>query len=770
LIEDILFFRPLAQNEGEANEMAEGSGETEKGLGLQAGKGGAPPDAPGGQGTAKAELQLSQEDREELRHAIETINRLIAASKSLSLYPMHHPVAQEALSMLSEALQRFLHRYDEFTLSVKRETLVYRHWALGAKVDSFRSFASTLRHLNVSRFSILPGTEEEELRSFLQVLAADPEKVELQGGIETHLFVSGVTHIAVDVSESREKYEEDEEEEEGAAGERRPADLLDVLEEALKGFAQRVQELAELLKQPEYLAFSLRHLTVRGTPITQLSQLVEGMYLFLKKSAEIIEKQFAGRRSDYYRCMAEAILFLDTSVRNELLLRQLLPNLREDPFTAELLSSFTTQEISDVLSYFLPTAQELIPKTRPLLRFIGYSPEQVEEAVEMLKDKLIENGDVSPSLVYALEAGMEKEASESPPRKLPTLEEVAEFFREYSEEDIQAISAISDLDLERELIRQSAPVLLNLLRRGEEVDNLGIIYEQLEEGFWKLLEMRQLDLAAELLDEFKRLLGNVQPAFVPLRQRMLLLVNEAASPAAIRAVIQSAAQHRDEPGVLEGFKEYMRVLREDGVIAMINVLGDEEDMTLRKFINDVMVELCRGYDHLLIMRMQDDRWYLVRNLISILGRIRSTAALPSLRQTLYHTNPKVRAETVRALGFIGGYEAGSILLEGLSSPDQQTRVLCIRWLGRLEERRALGPFYQMLDSLKDNRTEDLEVKKEIVIALGRSGNLDTFPVLERYLHMSKFGYREQWEEINMAAEQSLRQLQERFPHAKGRRR
>jgi len=671
--------------------------------------------------------------------------------------------------MLSQVLQRFLEAYGEFTLGVKKGVITYRHWALGAKVDSFRQFASTLRNLNISRFTLVPGIDQEELKSFLYLLTADPERVEMQGGAETQLFVAGVTHVALELSESREKYRKEEEGEEEAR-ERGPVDLLQMLEEALRGFAERLQELAELMLDPEQLAFSLRHLAVRGRPITQLSQLVEGIYLFLKKAAEIIDKNFPHRRSDYYRCMAEAILFLDTSIRNELLLRQMLPNLREDPFNAELLSSFTTQEISDVLSYFLPTAQELIPKTRALLRLVGFSPAEVEEAVELLKDKLIENGDVSPALVSALEAGMERDASAGPTRKLPTLEEVAEFFREYSEEDIQAISAISEMDLEKEHIVQSTPVLLNLLRRGEEINNLAVVCGQLEENFWKLLEMRRLDLAADLLEEFKELLGNMRPAYAPLRERVLLLVNEAASPAAIRSVIRNSAAHRDEPGMLEGFKQYMRVLREDGIMAMVNVLGDEEDMSLRKFINDVLVELSRGYDHLLIMRLQDDRWYLVRNLVSVLGRIRSNAALPSLRQTLYHPNPKVRAETIRALGFIGGHEAGSILVEGLSSPDRQTRILCIRWLGRLEERRALGPFYQMLETLKDNRSEDLEVKKEIVIALGKAGNLDTFPVLEKYSRMSKFGYREEWEEINEAARQSLRLLEEKFPHARRGRR
>jgi len=51
------------------------------------------------------------------------------------------------------------------------------------------------------------------------------------------------------------------------------------------------------------------------------------------------------------------------------------------------------------------------------------------------------------------------------------------------------------------------------------------------------------------------------------------------------------------------------------------------------------VELARGYTELITSRLGDERWYLVRNLISILGRMRAADALPQLRQAFYHPNP-----------------------------------------------------------------------------------------------------------------------------------
>ncbi len=713
------------------------------------------------------EPSLTREEKDEIRQAIDVINRFIVACKSFTLYPFNHPVARNSVDTLQMVLNHFLEERGEFSLGVKRSSLIYRNWALGSKIDSFRAFASTLRHLNISDFTILPGITEEELQPFLYILIADPDRIELQGGIETQMFVSGISHVTVVESEAREKDKQEEEAEEAVSGMVKTVDLFELLEEALKGFSQRVQELVDLMLQPEHLALSLLNLSINDTKISDLSQLVEGIYLFLKKASTVIEKEYPSKRAVYYRSMAEAILFLETSVRNELLIREMLPRLKEDPFNIQVLSQFNTHEISDVLSYFLPIAQELIPKTRPLLRLIGYSPNEIEQIVAMIKTKLIEYGNVSSALVSALEAGMEGDGERTEaPRKLPTMEEVAEFFKEYSEEDIAVIRAISDMDLELERLKESTPVLLNLFRRGENINSLGVVFEELEENFWGLLKEKELGLAAMLLEEFKQVLSSMEPAYQPLRERILLLVNEAASPAAIRSTIKDSSHNREDVFMSDGFKSYMRVLREDGVVALINVLGDEEEMAVRKYICDVLVELGRDYIGLITMRLNDERWYLTRNLVFVLGRLRAAEALPFLRHTFHHPNPKVRSETIRAVGFIGGFEAGNILIEGLNDPEPQTRVLCIRWLGRLEERRAVSPMLQMLNTLKDNRQEDLELKKELVAALGKVGNIDTIPVLEKYRKMSKFGYREQWVEINQAAEQSLRLLSTRFPQAR----
>ncbi len=715
----------------------------------------------------KREEKLTLEERETLRRVIDVINRLIIACKSLTLYPLKHPIAENALGVLYTVLTNFLQEHGVLTLSFSMDNIIYKDFVLGHKLEAFRNFAYSMRNFKIRELTILPGIDSGELEKFVRLLISDPEDVELEGGFETQLFVMSISHVSVLESLSREKPEELEDlgEEES---EEQTVDLFSLLEDAVKGFADRVQELVNLMLKPENLAYSLVNIRRRKKTVTDKSQVVEGIFLFLKRAARFVENHYPNNKSPYYRSLAEALLFLDTDLRNLLLINHLLPQLGEEPFCVELLSQFTSYEISAVFSHLLPEVPEMIPRTAEYLRSIGFSEDELEDALEALREKLLESGEIPDELLDALETAFEADHAGESQRKLPTLEEVAEFFKEYSEEDIRQISSISEMNTERERLVESTPVMLNLFRRGEKIDNLPQVVNELVENFWGLLEHNELGQAALIVEEFRTRLGMLDPVYAPFRDQMVMLVNEAANHITMSGIIRKVYPSWSDPVVQRDFETYLQVLGEAGINALVNVLGSEEDMNLRKFILDTLVKHGKNYVHLLGSRIKDHRWYLVRNVISVLGRFRSREVLPYLRETLYHPNPRVRAETIRALGCMGVFEATDMLIEGLNNPDYQTRMLCIRWLGRLEEKRATVHLVNLLSQLKEKNLEDLKLKKEIIIALGKIGNLDTLPILEKYKTMKRLTYRGEWEEINRAAEEACHLIEERFSHIRRR--
>ncbi|MDI6875130.1 MAG: HEAT repeat domain-containing protein, partial [Actinomycetota bacterium] len=204
-------------------------------------------------------------------------------------------------------------------------------------------------------------------------------------------------------------------------------------------------------------------------------------------------------------------------------------------------------------------------------------------------------------------------------------------------------------------------------------------------------------LAAMVRQGTSEVLSHGDPALDPYRSDLRRMIEEAAAEKVMQRVIQLACENRGDPRSLEGLKDYMAVLGEKGISAMVEALGAEEDMSVRKFIIDTLTALCRDRVSLLGAHIRDPRWFLVRNLVTVMARLHSQETLPFLRVTLEHPNPKVKYETIRALGLTGGREASDLLVRGLRDPDEKARVLCIRWLGRLRETRAVGELVSMLE-------------------------------------------------------------------------
>jgi len=74
----------------------------------------------------------------------------------------------------------------------------------------------------------------------------------------------------------------------------------------------------------------------------------------------------------------------------------------------------------------------------------------------------------------------------------------------------------------------------------------------------------------------------------------------------------------------------------------------------------------------------DRRWYLVRNILYILGRIGKEQSLPYIQRALNHEDLRVKREAIQALGLIGGQKAIGLLVRALT--DNDVRVRCIAHL------------------------------------------------------------------------------------------
>lgn len=711
---------------------------------------------------------LSGDEGRRLQCVVDIFSRLSIACKSCSLYAADHPAALDAMLLLHAVMQDSLEIVDSIEVKVGKDNLVYGKWLVGQRMESLRQLASRIRSLNIQEISFNAGASFQEVQALVELLVSDPEDLAGAGGPETFLLVKGVHSIDVLESTSQRADEEEDEAAESQAG----ADTGLALEEVEGPEAEareEISDLLELLLDPEELGRVLMGLSGEdGQPLDK-DERADAAFAFLREAATIIEREHPQRKQDCCRGMAESLLFLDADVRNMLLLRNMFAKFREEPVCSEILNQFNSQEMADLLSHFFPIAPELIPKTSSLLKAIGFRESEIRHAQRLLWARLVDLGQIDPSLLATLEVGHEQGAhAEIVPNELPSLEDIVSVLGEYWPEEIDEIRRISEFDPGVEMLVETTPMLLDLLKQGGNLDNPGVAVELLQQNFWGLTTSAQLDMAAAVLEGTRDILQNGHPAIDPFRTDLTHMLEEAASETVMQRTIQLACSRRDDPRTLEGLERYMAVLGEKGIAAMVEALGNEEDMAVRKYIIDVLTPLCKDQIPLLAVHVNDERWYLVRNIVSIMARLHSPEALPYLRRTFYHSNPKVRAETIRALGLIGGYGAGELLMMGLQDRDENTRVLCIRWLGRLEESRSVTRLVKMLED-KEAGAESMQVKKEIILSLGEIRAPEAYDVLRKYQSKQKRLSRADWQEINQASSEALRRLVEKFPHLERKR-
>ena len=142
--------------------------------------------------------------------------------------------------------------------------------------------------------------------------------------------------------------------------------------------------------------------------------------------------------------------------------------------------------------------------------------------------------------------------------------------------------------------------------------------------------------------------------------------------------------------------------------------------------------LCNDDPMLLKPWLDDPRWYVVRNVVLVLGQIGGAGIVDLLRQAAEHPEPRVRREVVRALGSVPRAERTPLLIQQLGSRDPQLIAATLQLLVRERNPRVVKV---MLDRIESRSFENLtdSVQRAFLGALAEVADDEAVPALERLL-------------------------------------
>ena len=195
------------------------------------------------------------------------------------------------------------------------------------------------------------------------------------------------------------------------------------------------------------------------------------------------------------------------------------------------------------------------------------------------------------------------------------------------------------------------------------------------------------------------------------------LANDVLVSYYIRRLQDRGARDRSEA------ERVLAAFGDRAVKALLSALAEEGDLLVRKSIVDIVVRIGRPALPFLLDTLSDSRWYVVRNIVTILGGLGIPDLAPHIASVLSHPDLRVKKEAIKALSRIDHPSAVLSLGElsffpeetvaltataALSSKREPEAVLTL--YRRVVERKLFFPHYRLaheaIDSIRIIGTEE----------------------------------------------------------------
>lgn len=145
---------------------------------------------------------------------------------------------------------------------------------------------------------------------------------------------------------------------------------------------------------------------------------------------------------------------------------------------------------------------------------------------------------------------------------------------------------------------------------------------------------------------------------------------------------------------------------------LVERLADEEDAGRRRVLIELLSVMGQQAPGPLLPYLDDQRWFVVRNLATVLGRTGRREAVPRLRRHLRHRDHRVRIEVLRALIPLLGADALPPVLAAMKDEHERVRRAALALLRASEDDRADALMTEALDDMEislDERCRLVEV-------------------------------------------------------------
>ena len=648
------------------------------------------------------------------------IGKLVKAAKDLGFYPKGNPAVQAAMRQCEQSQEEIIGDNGALILIISKDQFYFEDRPLFPLGGPERTLAAELFGLGVRQISFTGETRASDFEQFTSLLLEARDEPVLFKAMFGGSQEQKIRGIEVDQISDLEVVDEASLAEEiDLALERvEHADGSSVeTDQAVENLYVRIlpetldrEQITKLIENPVRMKEAFSRLARVPQDGQAGAVAAEAAARVLDDMASAIADAPLRDQDQLFRTAAELLFGIEEPLRTQLLFEKVLPNVAGKSHQSGLVRSLTDEELVELMTTALPIHQGLMGVLTTGFRDLGFSLPRRESILNLIKDSVERGGAESEHYIELFDALSESaEVDKSPDdtgdgkeldmRELIPSGECLQLTpeeRERIDETLQTSAMTPDIE--------NVPAMLDLLSFDEDAERLRDLLAALEAIRRDALNRGELDVALTLVQ------GYVLPKEdCEANSQKRQIIDEARETAAdvetITLLAQMAHDFGRDSAEYALILEYLRTLIEPAYYVLLERLEHEHDRTLRLTIRGLLIALGKVHVEALRSRVLHKRWFVARNVASILGEIGGEKAVEALAEAARHEEPRVRREALNALGKTGGPGAALAISGALEDTDNDVALCAARWLTTLEEASPLDGLFGIIQSARFNRLD-----------------------------------------------------------------
>lgn len=640
----------------------------------------------------------------------DAIIELNIARRNVSVYPKGHHLVEKSLDRAFGFFKGLFELRNEITIAVAKDMLIIDGQSLDRKNPVYREVALSFSNLNIASVTFIGGLTKDEIYSFhrfliesIQESSKDTLQEKLREYNLTHIQLEFIDYGAFSFDEGKTKGQEH-------LWEQYTSGLLEGRllsgdeSEAFNGIS------------PETLARLLNRVETEPHKEESYDRVISS---YLRRSSE---RAFSG--SDLKKIL-DCIDGLRPELKKQFLSSSVKIFSKDINAANKALSDISADKVMELL-HVIDQQKVAIPDSLKNLldKFSKLNPDDIE-ALAFGDGFIADDIMLSPGLMDLLvESNFKTFVSDAYQKEIKS---VMEF--DASKAGLKAADNLGHEWLDEHLEREFNHVILELVSSAIS----DILEDKDYEYFVKLLK-----------EQSEQFIGTGQYEQILKINKVLksLVTNEKSAD-----MVSKLLEHFNSPEVISLLIDSLRIMgrneRENAlslcehygesiVKPLIDALIEEGSQSTRRFFISIISSLGDKAFPEVIKHLNDDRWFVQRNMLFILNEMKNEEAVPNVRRCCHHENPKVSLEAVKHLLNIKDNYGIKALRQHLNAEDRDVVEKAISFSGAFKISAVVPDLIRMLRK-KAIIGADFYHKIPVVTALGQIGDPQALEALREIL-------------------------------------